>query len=158
MPPASPGAILGLVLAAATLVAAAFLAFRQWAERRRRGGAMPVAEARYFARQDLRRWIGTVLMAALALGMIIASRLGPPRDRPAARLLVRTWIGICGLVVAVLTLALLDWVATTAYARRHRQELTRRHFAGLEAELRRHTGRRNGRPGTDGPPDTPPRS
>ena len=156
MPTASPGAILGLILAVMTLAAAAILAYRQWADRRRRGSDLPAADARYFAWQDLRRGTGTALMAALAVGMVIAIRLGPPRDRPAARLLARTWIGVCALVVAVLALALLDWVATTAYGRRHRRALARQHLAGLEAELRRHAGRRRGGPGTNGLPGKPP--
>ena len=153
MPPASPGATLGPLIAAVILAAATILAYRQWADRRRRGVGLSTADARHFAWQDLRRWIGTGFMAALAVGMAIATRLGPPRDRPAARLLARTWAGISALVVVMLILALIDWAATTAYARRHRNALSRQHLADLEAELRRHAGRRNGR--TDprnGPP------
>lgn len=158
MPTASPGTLLGLLVAAATLAAAAILAFRQGTDRRRRGDELPAADARHFARQDLRRWTGTALMAALAVGMAITTRLGPPRDRPAARRLARTWVGLCVLVIAVLALALLDWIATAAYARRHRRTLARNHLAALEAEIRRHRGEARGRdrPGTNGAPGDPP--
>ncbi len=120
MPAASPGAPIGYLLAALTLIAAVWLTVRQGADRRRRSPNLPDRDARHFTRQDLRRGAGVVLMIALGVGLAVLMGMGPARDRPSVRLLVGGWLGFCVALLSLLSLALFDWAATNAYARRHR--------------------------------------
>ena len=148
MPASSPGAATGYLLAALTVAAAGWLAYRQWADRGRRPPEPSADDARHYARQDLRRWAGVALMAALGLGLAILVGLGPARDKHEARVLVRGWLGISGILLGLLILALFDWAATNAFARRHRKL----HRASLEAALRRR-GRDARGPETNGTPN-----
>ena len=94
------------------LLAAALMAYRQRAERAKRPPASIVDDARYYARQDVRRFVGTALMLMLAAGLAIGSTLGPIRDRVEARFFARTWVAVATLVGSLLALALADWLAT----------------------------------------------
>ena len=155
--PHAAGAIAGLVLAALVLFAALGLAYRQWSDRRRRGDNLAEADAQHFARQDVRRSLGTTLMLVLGIGLGVGAFLMPPGDRREARLFARIWAGNCGLLVLLLILALLDWAATSAYAHRHRRALVQQHREGLKSELRRRSTPTNGRSGPhNGPPSQAP--
>lgn len=150
MPADHDGELPGLALSLVVLAAAAFMARRQWAERGRRSTTLGEDDARHFARQDIRRFLGTALMAILAAGIAFGSRLGPIRDRAEARFFARTWVAIAVLCAALLGLALADWLATHAYARRHRRALADERRALMEEEVRRRAVPRDGRPGSNG--------
>src|SRR6478609_3671258 len=62
-------------LAAMIGICALLLGLRLWWERRTREGRLPDPDRRYFLLQDLRRAVGIVLMAYLALGIYVGSRL-----------------------------------------------------------------------------------
>lgn len=138
MPPAAqdPSGPASLVLAGLVLIAAGFLGWRQSRDARDRPADLSPADARHFRRQDLRRIVGTIVLAAIAIGLGIGGRL-PTRVAGRANLLfVQVWSAITFLIVALLALALIDWFSIRAYARRHRQRLTREGLAIVEAELR----------------------
>jgi hypothetical protein len=145
MPIAVAGATESLILAAGVLAVAAYFAWRQWVERRRRGTQATRDDAIHFIRQDARRFLGSVLMALVAVGLCVGTRIDV-RAGPSQRLLFSaTWLGVIALVGLLLILAMLDWLATRAYARRHRRALLAERLAVIEQERRRLAGRRDGR-------------
>lgn len=155
MPPAAqdPSGPASLVLAGLILIAAGFLGWRQFCDANDRPADLSPADARHFRRQDLRRLVGTVVLAAIAIGLGVGGRL-PTRVAGRANLaFVQVWSSIIFLIVALLALALIDWFSTRAYDRRHRQRLTREGLAIVEAELRvrmEEMRRAEGRGGLDG--------
>ena len=71
MPPDRHDAEIGLLLSAFVVFIAAILAYRQWQDRRHRDSELERGESAYYAWQDVRRWLGVLVMivlASLALG------------------------------------------------------------------------------------------
>lgn len=158
------GPMIGHLLSVAVLTVAFLLGYRQWRERRARGSDLSEADARYFARQDVRRLVGAVLMALVAVGISVGSRMVVLKgDREAGRWFIRTWLAVGITLLGLLGLALIDWVATRAYARRHHRALLqdrRQVLREIEDELHRRQRRAatgDGRGPRNGPPeDRPP--
>jgi hypothetical protein len=137
MPMSQQAAVVSLALSLGVAAVAVLLGWRQWQERRRREPELTPADSRHFARQDLRRGLGVLVLALLAVGLAAGSRVEP---RVAARtnpLFIPLWLGILGLSFVLLVLALLDWLATRLYARRHVRAIARERLAILRDELRR---------------------
>lgn len=149
---------LALSLLVATI--AALLGLRLWWERRTRDDGLPDADRRHFLYQDLRRGLGILLMASLAAGVYVGSRMPTfaveprdPRLRESAdaaagaivqaalvthpnRQFVAVWLGIFGSTVLLLGLAMIDWIATRRYAHRHRQAIQHERLEILRDTLR----------------------
>jgi len=100
---------------------AAYLGLRQWYERRAREPDLSDADRDYFSRQDVRRGLGVMVMLILAAGISIGSRIEPRVNGQANLAYFEAWLGVIGLLVVMITLAGLDWLATTRYARRQRR-------------------------------------
>jgi hypothetical protein len=137
MPPAHdvPSASLGLALGVSLI--ALFLGLRQWYERRARSHDLSDADRSHFARQDARRNLGVVILFAIAAIVVVTTRLAPKvegKDNPA---FAELWLIVLALIVVLLALALLDWLATRVYYRRHRREMIRESFRGIRQEARR---------------------
>ncbi len=160
-------------LAAVIAICALMLGLGLWRERRTRDGSLPVADRRHFLFQDLRRAFGILLMGYLALGVYIGSRLPlfvlEPKDpgeagpveltagavivpvveaHPNRRFLI-VWLGVFASVVILLGLAMIDWIATRRYARRHRREMHQERLEILR-ETWRHTQAAKDGPAEDG--------
>jgi hypothetical protein len=153
MPPANdvPSASLGLALGVCLI--ALFLGLRQWYERRARSVDLSDADRSHYARQDARRNLGVVILFAIAAIVVITTQLAPKvagKDNPA---FAELWLIVLALIVVLLTLALLDWLATRVYFRRHRREMIRESFRGLRGDARRSTPEDGGHP--PGPHDPP---
>lgn len=141
-------------LALIVLLALAFLGWWQWRERQKRDDRLSEADARHFARQDVRRLIGSVLLALVAVGVVAGTSI--PLGGHPSRLIRRTFAGVWLLVIlllaAALVLAWIDIKATRVYARRHSQAIDAERRAFLEqARRRRRAFPTNGR---GGPPDS----
>lgn len=141
------GASESLVLAAAMTAIAVYFSIRQWRDRQRRGDSLSAADVLHFARQDARRWFGSAVMAMLAAGIVIGTRIVVNGDRTRGRLFLAVWVVVAALVGLLLVLALLDWLATIAFARRQRVELARERRAALDDQRRRLAASSNGRAG-----------
>lgn len=119
------------------------LAAWQWADLRRRSPQNSPEDAAHFHRQDVRRWLVSGLMLLLGVlfysGTHVATRIG---RRPNV-VFVETWVAVLGVIIALLVLAAIDWLATTRYARRHRQEIVREGMEILRDELRRRASLRH---------------
>jgi hypothetical protein len=119
------------IVSSSTLVAsgisliAAFLGLRQWYEWRARDPLLSPSEKRYFRHQDIRRSIGVAVMLLLAAGIYVGSRIPAKAGNAANLAFLYVWLTVSGLLVVMLAMAMLDWIATRAYARRKRQSLTR---------------------------------
>jgi hypothetical protein len=152
--------VTSVVLSVAIAAVAAILGLRQASERRTREPSTSEADRNHFSRQDLRRGLGVAALLLLALGILVGSRLEPrvridrheariegdqpaPADEPAKRppasranlRFVGLWVGVIALIPILLTLALLDLLATRRYAERHRRTLARERIELLR-ELR----------------------
>jgi membrane protein implicated in regulation of membrane protease activity len=127
----------GRLLAAGVLAVALALLAWQWFERRRRPASRSQADARHFARQDLRRLLGAGVMALIAVMAWQGAEINPRAGRHEARLWASSWLLVAGLVLLLLTLALLDLLSIRLYARRHRRDLAAQQRAAIAAERRR---------------------
>src|SRR5690242_10730703 len=120
-----PTTTVSLALAIGVAVVAAGLALRQRHERRQREPEPSVADARHYARQDIRRALVGAVMVVLALCIAVGSRLAPKQGGRANAWFVATWLAVFIQLLMLLWLAMLDWVATWLYARRHRRAIAR---------------------------------
>lgn len=133
------GVRIGLALAAGLLTLAYAFAWKQKADRQARAGEdLSSEDASYFARRDVRRTAGTIILALIGFGMLAGSMLHPRRQ---GMLFIGTWLAVGGLVCVSLVLALIDWGANRGFALRHRRMLIEERRALIEAELRRRLGR-----------------
>src|SRR5690349_16936282 len=114
-----------LILAGLILAIAAVLAWREHRDRRRRDPDPSPADARHFRLQDIRRMLGVVLMAALAVGLVFGSRLKPKAGGRTNPVFVATWLILFVLLFGLLALALGDWIALRVYAGRARRSIAR---------------------------------
>jgi UDP-N-acetylmuramyl pentapeptide phosphotransferase/UDP-N-acetylglucosamine-1-phosphate transferase len=132
MPPAQdvPSASLGLALG--IVLIALFLGLRQWYERRARDRDLSGADRSHFARQDVRRNLGVAVLLAIAAVVVATTRLAPEVEGKSNPAFAELWLIVLALIVVILWLALLDWLATRAYARRHRLEMIHESFRKVQ--------------------------
>jgi hypothetical protein len=150
--PISKTAAWGLALAVGLGLLAAVSALRQWRGRRDRAEDLHPADAAFFHRQDRRRLLAAFVMAAVVAGMVYGLSLNPKANRLQAELFVAVWCGVLVLLLWLVILAVLDWLATRGYARRHRQALIEEARALAEAERRLREQRARSRPSAPGDP------
>lgn len=108
--------------AAGILLVALFLGLWQKFDQRSRDADPSPRDRDFFRRQDRRRYVGIAVMVSLGIAIYL---LTPVLNQPKGNEL---WlIGLLSLVsvliVVLLALAVLDWLATRRYARRHRRAL-----------------------------------
>jgi len=140
MPPATAGVSEGLAMSAGVLAVTAMLAWMQWREQKSQDDDLSVDDAHYFARRNQRRNLGTSILGLIGAGMFAGSLFDPRANRWAFLI---TWLAIGGLVCVLLVLAMFDWTANRAYARRHIRLLAAERRAILEVELKRRALGRN---------------
>jgi hypothetical protein len=148
-------AAVSLVLAIGVTIVAVGLALHLRYQRRRRETGLSDADAHHFARQDIRRAVVAVVMVLLALGVAVGARIEPKIAGRVNPWFIAIWLAIIALVFVLLWLALLDWIATWLYARRHRRDIVREHRELLRDEVRRHTYRGDGQGTPQDPSDGP---
>ncbi len=150
--------VASLLMAGLVLAAAAFLGWRQWRDVQSRPPALSPRDEGHFARQDLRRLLGTIILvliaAALAVGAWIPDRVGGQVNKT----FVNLWAGVALMMVVLLVLALLDWISTRVYARRQRRRLTDEGLAIVEDELRARIAMHQAQQRASGPNGHPPAS
>jgi hypothetical protein len=133
------------VLVPTVVLTAVGLGLRQWYERRRREPNLSKDDVRHFARQDVRRAVVGMVMVLLALGIGVGSRVAHQRAGRANPWFLATWLAVFGLILVLLCLALVDWVATWLYGRRHRRKIAREQLQFLREQRGRRAYRSNGR-------------
>jgi hypothetical protein len=145
-----------IMLASVVGLIAAILALRQRYERGHRDANLSDADTRHFARQDFRRAIAAGVMGLLALGIVVGEHISHKVAGKANPWFLAVWLTIFGLILVLLWLALVDWLATWHYARRHHRAMARERFQLLQLvrDLRRRgTYRGNGRDTPQNPRD-----
>jgi hypothetical protein len=147
-----------VVVVSAIGLTAAVLTVWQHYERRRREPVLTEADARHFARQDFRRAVVGVVLLLLALGITAGSRLEHMIAGQANPRFLAVWLAVFSLIFVLLWLALLDWIATWLYARRHRRQIARERIQFLRDQRRRRAYRGNGQGRPDDPPEDAPSS
>ncbi|HEV3120455.1 MAG TPA: hypothetical protein VGY53_01065 [Isosphaeraceae bacterium] len=142
-----------LVLSLVVIAIAAILAVWQAHERRERDPELSEDDALHYARQDVRRFAGAAVMTLLGIGVLVGTRINARiGGRPQRLLFAGVWLAVFLLIMILLVLAWRDWLATFAYARRHRRALAeerRNVFAALPPLPPDPV---QGLPGTNGPP------
>lgn len=131
-------------LALGVTMIAAFLGLRQWYERKGREEPESAEDVGYFRRQDVRRWIGVGVMVALAIEVYFGSWVEPRVGGRGNPRFVVVWLVVLSLIIVMLGLALADWLATRAYARRQRRAIFREQIEELRQLTRRKTAERRG--------------
>jgi hypothetical protein len=150
MPPIHELATASLFLSIGVAAVAALLFLLVWNDRGHRHPELPPDDAEHFARQDVRRVVGTVVMLLLSAAIYFGSRIPPRAADRANPLFVQIWLGTFLLIFFLLVLGLLDWQATRLYARRHRQAIVRERIELLKEELKHQAFRTNGREHPEG--------
>jgi hypothetical protein len=121
MPAAGNVASDSLWISCGVVLIAVFLGLRQFYERRSRENDLSEVDRIYFGRQDRRRYGGVAILLAIAAGLSIGSRMPTRVQGHASAAFVEVWAGVVALLVILMTLALIDLVATRGYARRKRR-------------------------------------
>ncbi len=121
---------LGLAAAAVALVG------WQLAERRHRGASPSEADRDHFRGQDARRRVVAGSVSLLAAGVYLGSRIPYRREGRPNLAFLQTWLAVFLLIMLLLVLALLDWLATRRYARRHRDAIVREGMEILRDKMR----------------------
>ena len=131
-----------------------FLGLRQWYEGRARWDVAD-DDRSFYRRQDVRRWLGVVVLSTLAGVVFAASRVRPWEGGKGNIAFVAVWLAVLGLIALTLGVALWDWIATWRFARRKRRALLRDHVEELRHHLRVAAGRspNSGASGASSAPD-----
>lgn len=147
-----------LALALGVSSIAVILGLLLWRERTTRDPGLGDEDRKHFLLQDIRRGFGLVLMALVAAGVYAGSRMptfviepGDPthlvkaaRHAHPNRLFLAVWLAVFGSTVILLGLAMMDWIATRRYARRHREAINDERLELLRDTLRHPDSRENG--------------
>jgi di/tricarboxylate transporter len=134
----STTALYGSWLSLGLLGLVAALLYWLWKDRRRRDANLSADDRHHFLGEDMRRSVVLVILTLLAVGIFVGSRWpATVNGRPSPRFLA-TWIGIVALIVVLLVLAMIDWLATQRYARRHREIIVREGMKALREEVEAH--------------------
>jgi hypothetical protein len=154
MQPARDLASASIALAAGIVLISAFLGLRQLYEKNARGDELDDADRLHFRRQDRRRFAGIAVLLALAAVVLAGSRLQPRQGGKVSLPFLATWSTVLALLAVLLFVALLDCLATRAYATRHRRRLLRDQLEAIRQESERR-GTRAAKP-SNGPPRSTP--
>jgi hypothetical protein len=144
MPPLHQISTASLFLSLGVTVVAALLFVLVWNDRGRRDSDLSPEDTEHFARQDVRRVVGTLVMLMLAAAIYFGSRIPPRQAQGANPLFVQIWLGAFLLIFFLLILSFMDWQATRLYARRHRQAIVRERIELLKEELKYESFHGNG--------------
>jgi hypothetical protein len=126
-----------LVLSTLILLVAGLLTWREWADRRDRAPELSPEDARHFSHQDRRRVLGLVVLVALAVGLVVGSRIPHKLGNHTNPQFLGIWFGVFLLISMLLFLAMIDWLALRVFARRHRSQILRERSEILKEEARR---------------------
>jgi UDP-N-acetylmuramyl pentapeptide phosphotransferase/UDP-N-acetylglucosamine-1-phosphate transferase len=129
-----------LVLSSFVLLVAALLGWREWVDRRDRSPELSPEDARHFGHQDRRRTLGLVVLAALAVGLVVGSRIPHKIGNQTNPQFLGIWFGVFLLISLLLFLAMIDWLALRIFARRHRSQILRERIEILKEEAARRKG------------------
>lgn len=150
MPLAQPTAAVSLALSIGIVAVAIVLSIWLWYERRVRDPDLSAADARHFKRQDFRRGTVALILLILAWEIYVGSPMEPKVGGRKNYAFFVIWLSAFALILSLLLLAMLDWLATRLYARRHLQQLSRERLEILREQQRQstpapHEESRNGR-------------
>ncbi len=124
-----------LALSTLVVLVAAGLAWFEWRGHRARGTGLSLEDARHFRRQGARRGVGLLILLALAVGLVVGSRIPIRAGMHANPNFVAAWLAIFALILALLWLAMADWVALRRFAGRHRKAIFRERIDLLRRDL-----------------------
>lgn len=147
MPLAQRTAAVSLALSIGIVAVAIVLLIWLWYERRERDTELSEHDARHFKRQDFRRALVALILLVLAFEVFVGSPMEPKVGGRKNYAFFVIWLSAFALIFGLLLLAMLDWLATRLYARRHLQQLARERLEIFREEQRKdtpHDGSRNG--------------
>jgi hypothetical protein len=143
-----------LILSACLCAVSLLLGLAEWYTRRGRGGELSEADLDHFWRQDRRRSVGIGILLLLALLLPLGSRLNPGPNAEENLSFFVAWILVLVLLVVLLFLAVIDWMATRAYAARHRKQILRESIEATRRSV--HAANRPATRDSDGPAGSAP--
>jgi hypothetical protein len=145
---AFPGSVIGMALGVSVALLSVSFIVLQIHQERNREAELSDEDANHFFFQDRRRrWVAGLLMA---IGVLMVAGSGfTPWDRESGRAWGLIWLGVSGLVMVLLLLAIRDWIAIRSYTGRLRREFLAERLEALRQERVRLADRdREGSPGT----------
>ena len=138
MPLAQRTAAVSLALSIGIVAVAIVLLIWLWYERRERDPDLSEDDAKHFKRQDFRRGLVALILLILAFEIFVGSPMEPKVGGRKNYTFLLIWLSAFALVLGLLLLAMLDWLGTRLYARRHLQQLARERLEILRQEQRQH--------------------
>ena len=126
-----------MLLSSFVLLVAGLLGWREWADRRGRDPELSPEDVRHFGHRDRRRSLGIAVLVALAIGLVVGSRIPAKLGNQANPQFLGIWFAVFLLIFLLLALALVDWVALRVFARRHRSRILRERIEMLNQEASR---------------------
>jgi Zn-dependent protease with chaperone function len=140
---AFPGSPAGLALGSSVVVLSVIFSFLQLHQKRTREEELSDEDSSHFFYQDRRRWQVAGLLMAIGMLMIVGSSFAP-WDRASGRAWGLIWLGVSGLVMILLLLAIRDWLSVRSYAGRLRREFLAERLEALRDERNRLANRDRG--------------
>jgi cytochrome c biogenesis factor len=139
--------LIKIVVPALAILVVIVLGFIQYRElrRRRSGPALSTEDAAHYRSQDRRRTLGLVILTFSAIGVVVGTLVPVGGKNNPNLVFIFVWLGVIVSLVALLLLALRDWAANAAYARRHLAILLRERrelVEELRGKIREHQAAR----------------
>jgi hypothetical protein len=145
---AFPGSVIGMALGGSVALLSVIFIVLQIHQERNREAELSDEDANHFFFQDRRRRRVAGLLMAIGVLMIVGSGF-TPWNRDSGRAWGLIWLGVSGLVMALLLLAIRDWISIRSYTGRLRREFLAERLEALRQERVRLADRdRKGSPGT----------
>lgn len=143
----SAGLLMALCVLCVSIALGAWQAVKRRREKDEHAGES--GETEHFRFQDFRRWLVCGLMAVSALGIAAGSQINPRAGVLHREWFATIWMIVGAVAIAMLILAMTDWMATIRYASRQRVALAaqkRAFIAAAAVELQRQARKERGRP------------
>ncbi len=118
-----------------SLIALALLAWQCFDRANREDDLLP-DDGTYFRRRDFRRVFVVVVMLLLAAGIYYGSHIDHRLNGRPNPWFLGIWLAVFWLVIVLSSTALIDWIATRRYARRHRNKMVREGLLILRDEMK----------------------
>ncbi len=152
---AASEAMISGVVAVSVVAVALLLTWRQLSDRAHRSDSISTADARYYCRQDRRRFKGSLALALIGLGIGFGSRIDIHLDNRSRQAFLLVWLLVLLLILYVLLLATLDLLSTRHFATRKRRALAEERQLVLQQELNRLAERQKNVNGRNGSSESP---
>lgn len=121
--------VASVALAVVVLAVAVLLGWSEWLDRQARPAELSPEDEQHYRRRDRRRSTGLSILCVVALCIVVGSRTPPRVDLQPNPTFLVLWLAVFGQILALLALAMADWIDLRRFARRKKHAIGREHRA-----------------------------